>query len=232
MALFLFFGKGGSGVVANCSLFGDEATLSFSQGPVCSIFFRCSLRFSASSALVSVAPTSLPVIFFPKDFRFVFNSLYSPPFFLLPQSLWQIWQELSSLSFTIRLQWVSGHSFPPKNEVADELGRRGVLLLPPSVPSSYLLFPIVFAVVSRAGGVLSYLNSSTHRYSWWPLRNLCSLVTLAVFSLVFAATNTAFSFLHSYSLGLAESRIFHAAPSVVQSWPPPISFCTVHPRNL
>ena len=33
------FGKGGSGVLANCSLSGTEATLSFSTGPVCSSFF-------------------------------------------------------------------------------------------------------------------------------------------------------------------------------------------------
>ena len=32
------FGKGGFGVLANCSLCGTEATLSFSAGPVCSSF--------------------------------------------------------------------------------------------------------------------------------------------------------------------------------------------------
>ena len=32
------FGKGGSGVLANCSLCGTETTLSFSAGPVCSSF--------------------------------------------------------------------------------------------------------------------------------------------------------------------------------------------------
>ena len=32
------FGKGGSGILANCSLCGPEATLSFSAGPVCSSF--------------------------------------------------------------------------------------------------------------------------------------------------------------------------------------------------
>ena len=31
-------GKGGSGVLANCSLCGTETTLSFSAGPVCSSF--------------------------------------------------------------------------------------------------------------------------------------------------------------------------------------------------
>ena len=34
------FGKSGSGVLANCSLRGTEATLSFSAGPVCLSFFR------------------------------------------------------------------------------------------------------------------------------------------------------------------------------------------------
>ena len=32
------FGKGGFGVLANCSLCGTETTLSFSAGPVCSSF--------------------------------------------------------------------------------------------------------------------------------------------------------------------------------------------------
>ena len=32
-------GKNGSGILANCSLYGTEATLSFSAGPVCSSFF-------------------------------------------------------------------------------------------------------------------------------------------------------------------------------------------------
>ena len=37
-ALFLFFGKYGSGVLANCSLCGTDATLSFSAGLACSSF--------------------------------------------------------------------------------------------------------------------------------------------------------------------------------------------------
>ena len=39
------FGKGGSGVLANCSLCGTEATLSFSAGPVC-------LSFSAEACAI------------------------------------------------------------------------------------------------------------------------------------------------------------------------------------
>ena len=41
------------------------------------------------------------------DSRSVLATLSSPPSFLLSQTLWQIWQELSSSSFcSIRLQWV------------------------------------------------------------------------------------------------------------------------------
>ena len=44
-----------------------------------------------------------------------------------------------------------------------------------------LLFTLFF---SRPGGVLPHRNSSAHRFPQFPLRNLCFLVTLAVFSLV------------------------------------------------
>ena len=49
--------------------------------------------------------------------------------------MWQIWQELSSLSScSIRLQRVPGHSFLPGNDTADELARRGALLAPSATP--------------------------------------------------------------------------------------------------
>ena len=56
-----------------------------------------------------------------------------------------------------------------------------------------LLLPVVSTLVfSRTGGVLSLQSILTHRFPQFPLRNLCSLVTLAVSSLVFAAMDTAF----------------------------------------
>ena len=101
------FGKGGSGVLANCSLCGTEATLSFSAGPVCS-------SFSAEASAI------LHALCWSRQHHKVCH-FSSPPValsfcprrpVLFSQTLWQIWQELSSLSScSIRLQWVPGHSF-------------------------------------------------------------------------------------------------------------------------
>ena len=125
------FGKGGFGVLANCSLCGTETTLSFSAGPVCSSFFAetCAilhaLRWSRQHQQVCHFSSLLLLC----DSRSVLATLFSPPPFLLSQTLWQIWQELSSLSScSIRLQCVPG------NDAADELARRGVLLAPSATP--------------------------------------------------------------------------------------------------
>ena len=66
-------------------------------------------------------------------------------------------------------------------------------LHPPLSPVVSLLLSLKSTLVfSRTGGALSHLNSLTHRFHRFPPRNLCSLVMLAVSSLVFAATDTAF----------------------------------------
>ena len=93
---------------------------------------------------VSAAPTSLPLLF-----SFYLNlALSSSPSLLLPQSLWQIWQELSSFSScTVRLQWVPEYSFLLRNNAADELTRRIAILLLSAIPC-----------------ILSPLISRTHSY--------------------------------------------------------------------
>ena len=63
---------------------------------------------------------------------------------------------------------------------------------PQSLVMSLLLSLVSTLVFSRTGGVLSHRNILTHRFPQFPLRNLCSLVMLAVSSLVFAAMDTAF----------------------------------------
>ena len=51
---------------------------------------------------------------------------------------------------------------------------------------------VVSLLLSRTGSVLSHQSILTHRFPQFLLRNLCFLVMLAVFSLVYAATGTAF----------------------------------------
>ena len=66
------------------------------------------------------------------------------------------------------------------------------LCLPQSLVVSLPLPLVSTLVFSRTGGVLSLPNILTHRFPQFPLRNLCSLVMLAVSSLVIAGMDTAF----------------------------------------
>ena len=142
------FGKDGSRVPANNSRCGTEATLSCSAGPVFASFspktyaILHALCWSRQHHKVS----HFSSLFLLSDFRSVLATLSSPPSFLLSQTLWQIWRELSTLSRSIRLQWVPGHSFLPGNDRTDELARRGALLAPSAIPCS--LSPLISRIHS------------------------------------------------------------------------------------
>ena len=144
------FGKSGSGVLAICSLCGTEATLSFSAGPVCSSLSAeaCAILHALCWSRQHYKVCHFSSLLLLSDSCFVLATLSSPPSFLLSQTLWQIWQELSSLSFcSIRLQWVPGDLFLPGNDAADELARRGALLALSAIP--YNLSPLIARIHSR-----------------------------------------------------------------------------------
>ena len=193
---FVPFSKGDSGVLANCSLYGTAATPSFAAGPVCSSFSdkTCAILHALwlSRQHQQICQFSSHLLL--SDPRSVLTTLCSPPSFLLPHTLWQIWQELPFFSScSIKLQWVPTHSFLPE---ATRLlswpdGERHLR----SLQSLFVFLLLSFVstlLFSRTGGVLSHRNSLTRRFPRFPLRNLCSLVMLAVFSLVYATTDIAF----------------------------------------
>ena len=170
------FGKGGSGVLVNCCLCGTKVTLSFSAGPVCSSFFAeaCAIL---QTLLISGAPTSLPLFF---------SSPPNSPVFLPPCPLHLFFcLNLSGRNCVLSSPILSGYNGSPDTRFP--LGTMRLMSwpdgecysCPPAIPSSFssVISPNHF---SRTGGILSYLNSSTHRFPQFPLRQLCFLVTLAV----------------------------------------------------
>ena len=112
------------------------AVFPLKPAPFCKLF--------AGLCSSSAAITSLPFLFS----YYLTLALSSPPSFFLSQTLWQIWQELSSLSScSIKLQYVPGHSFLAGSDAADELARRRALLAPSAIPCS--LSPLISCIHSR-----------------------------------------------------------------------------------
>ena len=230
------FDKGGSGVLANCSLCGNEATLSFSAGSVCSSFFTeaCAILHALCWSRQHQQTCHFSSLLLLSDSRSVLATLSSPPFFLSSKSLWKIWKELSSLSPPV-LSRCNGSSntrflWGTTRLMSWPDGER-YLRPPQSLVVSLLLSLVSTLVFSRIGGVLPHRNSPSRRLPRFPPRNLCSLVTLAVSSLVYAATDTPFCYVLIF-LELAELGILPPAPADIRPRTPLISFCTVQLRTL
>ena len=118
---------------------------------------------------------------------------------------------LLHLSFYLKLSGRSGRNCllsPPVlsgyNESPDTRFSRGTMRLMSWPDKERYLHPLQFLVVSlllslvttllfsQTGSELSHQNSSTHRFPRFSPRNFFSLVKLAVFSHVYAATDTAY----------------------------------------
>ena len=74
-------------------LCGTKATLSFSAGPVCSSFSAeaCAILHAICWSRQHQQVCHFSSLLLLSDPRFVLTTLSSPPSFLLPQTLWQIW---------------------------------------------------------------------------------------------------------------------------------------------
>ena len=138
-ALLLFLLARAALVYLLTALFMALRLLFFSAGPVCSSFSAeaCAILHALCWSRQHQQVCHFYCVLLLSDSRSVLATLSSSPSFLLSQTLWQIWQEVSSLSScSIRLQWVPRHSFLPGNDTADELARRRALLAPSAIPCS------------------------------------------------------------------------------------------------
>ena len=183
------FAKGGSGVLANCFLCGTEATLSISAGPVCS-------SFSAEACAI------LHVLCWSRQYQQAYHFSYyltlvlsSPSCPLLRFSFYLNLFDRSGRNRLLSPPVISGYNWSPETRFSRGTTRLmswpdGERYLRPlqSLVVSLVLSLVSTLLFSGTGGALSDQNSSTHKFPRFPPRNLCSFVTLAVLSLVYAAT--------------------------------------------
>ena len=145
--------------------------------------------------LVSAEPTSLALLFS----SYLTLALALPPCPLLHLFFYLKLCRRSGRNCLLSPPVISGYNGSPDTRFSWETTRlmswpdRERYLRP--LKSLVIPFPLSLVstfVLSRTGGVLSHRNSLTPRFRNFSPRNLCSLVTFAMFSLVCAATDTTF----------------------------------------
>ena len=190
------FGKGGSGVLVNCSLCGTEATLSFLAGPVCSSF---STEACAILHALCWSRQHQQVCHFSSLLLLSDSVMFLPPCPLLHLFFYLKLCGRSGRNCLLSPPVLSGYNGSPDTCFCQGTTRlmkwsnvERYLHPPQSLVVSLLLSLVSTLVFSPIGGVLSHRSILTHRFPRFPPRNLYSLVMLAVSSLVFAATDTAF----------------------------------------
>ena len=182
------FWQGRHSVPANCPLFPFQQAQYAQVFPLKTAPF-CTL-FAGAAAL-----TSLSLLFS----SYLILALPSPPCPLLHLSIYLNFSGKSGRSCLLSAPVLSGYNGSP--DTSFSRGTTRLISWPDGERYTSVLQSLVISLVlslvstllfSRTGSVLSHRNSLTHRFPWFPPRNLCSLVTLAVFSFVFDATNTTF----------------------------------------
>ena len=173
------FGKDGFGVLANCSLCGTETTLFFSTGSICSSFSAeaCAILQALCWFRQHQQVCHFSSLLLLSDSRSVLS-------FIFPFTLISGWNR-----FLCPLV-LSGYNGSPDTRFSRATTRlmswpdgKRYLFSQQSLVVSLLLSLVSTLVFSRTGGVLSHLNSSTHRFPRFPPRNLCFYIMLAVLSL-------------------------------------------------
>ena len=191
------FGKGGSGVLANCSPCGTEATLfPFRQAQYVQVFLLKPAPICTLLAGLGSINKSAISLLFSYYLTLVLSSLPCP---LLHLSSYLKLCGRSGRNCLLCPLVLSDYNGSP--DARFYWGTTRLMSWPDGERYShtlqslvvYLLLSLVSTLLfSRTGGVRSHQSILTHRFPRFPLRNLCSLVMLAVFSLVYAATDTAF----------------------------------------
>ena len=155
---------------------------SLKSAPLCKVFAGLGSTNKPATSLLSSSYLTL--------------ALSSPPCPLLHLSSYLNLSGSSCLLFPPVLSGYNGSPDTRFSRVTTRLmswpdGER-YLRLPQSLVASLLLSFLSTLLFSRTGGVLPHLNSLTRRFPRFSPMNLCSFVKLAVFYLVYAATDTAF----------------------------------------